>query len=68
MAKYLVHVSIPTVYVIDAQSPILAMEKAAKRFKKEHNTQFEPEMQWAELTGADSDPVWHITDWGVLPL
>jgi hypothetical protein len=68
MPKYLVQVAIPTMYVIDAMSPIVALDKAAKRFKKEHKTHLEPELQWAELTGSDTDAVWRITDWGVLPL
>ncbi len=68
MATYLVQVAIPTIYVIDARSPICALDKAAKRFKREHTTQLEPELQWAELTGSASDPEWRITDWGVLPL
>jgi hypothetical protein len=68
MPKYLVQVSIPTIYVIDAKSPYQAMDKAGKRFQKEHNTHLEPEFQWAKLTGSDTDAEWHITDWGVLPL
>jgi hypothetical protein len=68
MRTYLVQVSIPTIYVIDAKTPQLAMDKAGKRFQQEHNTQFEPEFQWAELNGSDTDAEWHIRDWGVLPL
>jgi hypothetical protein len=68
MAKYLVQVAIPTIYVIDARSPLCALDKAVKRFQTEHNTQLEPEGQWAELTGSDTDPEWRITDWGELPL
>jgi hypothetical protein len=68
MPKYLVQVSIPTIYVIDAKSPKLAMDKAGKRFQKEHNTQFEPEFQWAELTGSTNEVEWVIADWGVLPM
>jgi hypothetical protein len=54
MQKYLVQVSIPTGYVIAARSSQEAMHKAVVRFQKEHHTQLEPEVQWAELTGADS--------------
>jgi hypothetical protein len=66
--KYLVQVSVPTIYVIDARSPKLAMDKARKRFQHEHNTQFEPEFQWAELTGSTNEVEWVIADWGVLPM
>jgi hypothetical protein len=55
MPKYLVQVSIPTIYVIDAKSPKLAMDKAGKRFQKEHHTQFVPELQWAELKGSTNE-------------
>jgi hypothetical protein len=68
MAKYLVQVAIPTVYVIDAKSPKLAMDKAGKRFQKEHNTWLEPEFQWAELKGAATEEEWVIADWGALNL
>jgi hypothetical protein len=68
MPKYLVQVAIPTIYVIDAKSPRCALDKAAKRFKTEHNTWLEPELQWAELTGTDTDPEWRIADWGALTL
>jgi hypothetical protein len=67
MPKYLVQVSIPTIYVIDARSPYQAMDKAGKRFQQEHNTQLALEFQWAELTGSDTDAEWHINDWGELP-
>jgi LmbE family N-acetylglucosaminyl deacetylase len=60
MPKYLVQAAIPTVYVIDVQDEQDAMQQAAERFKTEHNTQLEPEMQWAELTGADSTAEWCI--------
>jgi hypothetical protein len=63
MAKYLVQVSIPTVYVIDAPDAQAAMHKAAERFKQEHDTQLEPELQWAELNGAASAAEWRIADW-----
>jgi hypothetical protein len=68
MRTYLVQVSIPTIYVIDAKTPKLAMDQAGKRFQKEHNTQFEPEFQWAELKGSPSKVEWVIADWGVLPI
>jgi hypothetical protein len=45
MATYLVQVALPTIYVIDAQSPDQAMDKAAKRFQEEYNTNIEPEFQ-----------------------
>jgi Ser/Thr protein kinase RdoA (MazF antagonist) len=60
-------VAIPTIYIIDAGDEQAAMHQAAERFKHEHHTQFEPELQWAELTGTDTDAEWHIADWGVLP-
>jgi hypothetical protein len=68
MPKYLVQVSIPTIYVIDARSPQLAMDKAGKRFQQEHNTELEPEFQWAELNGSVNDAEWEIVDWEELPL
>jgi hypothetical protein len=68
MPKYLVQVSIPTIYVIDAKSPKLAMDKADKRFQKEHNTQFKPEFQWAELKGSVNDAELVIVDGEDLPL
>jgi hypothetical protein len=68
MRKYLVQVSIPTIYVIDAKTPKLAMDKAGKRFQKEHNTHFDPEFQWAELKGPTNKVEWVIADWGVLPM
>jgi hypothetical protein len=64
--KYLVQVAIPTIYVIDARSPLRAMDKAGKRFQQEHNMQLEPEFQWAELKGAATDDEWRIADWGEL--
>jgi len=64
MPKYLVQVAIPTVYVIDGRDEQAAMHKAAERFKKEHNTFLEPELQWAELTGTATDAEWRIADWG----
>jgi hypothetical protein len=60
MPKYLVRVAIPTVYVIDAPDEQAAMQQAAERFKKEHNTWLEPELQWAEVNGADSATEWCI--------
>jgi hypothetical protein len=68
MPKYLVQVSIPTIYVIDAKSPQLAMDKAGMRLQQEHNTQFAPEFQCAELKGSTNEVEWVIADWGVLPL
>jgi hypothetical protein len=62
MAKYLVRVAIPTVYVIDAPDEQDAMHQAAKRFKQEHHTWLEPELQWAEITGADSAVEWCIAE------
>jgi hypothetical protein len=60
MAKYVVQAAIPTVYVIDARDAQDAMQQVSERFKKEHNTWIEPEMQWAELKGADSAAEWCI--------
>jgi hypothetical protein len=68
MAKYLVRVAIPTVYIIDASDEQDAMHQAAERFKKEQNTWLEPELQWAELKGSASEAEWVIDDWGELPL
>jgi hypothetical protein len=62
MAKYLVRAAIPTVYIIDAADAQDAMQQAAKRFKKEHNTWIEPELQWAEINGTDSTAIWRIAD------
>ena len=62
MSKYLVQVSIPTIYVIDAADEQDAMHQAAERFKKEQNTWLEPELQWAELTGTDSTAIWRIAE------
>jgi hypothetical protein len=66
MPKYVVQVSIPTVYVIDARTEQQAMQQAAKRFKAEHNTHLEPEVQWAPLNGSDTEEEWRIADWGAL--
>jgi hypothetical protein len=68
MRKYLVQVAIPTLYVIDAKTPDQAMDQAGKRFQKEHNTQLEPEVQWAELNGSDTEEEWRIAEWGALTL
>jgi hypothetical protein len=68
MPKYLVQVSIPTIYVIEARSPDQAMDKAGKRFQEEYNTNIEPEFQWAKLKGSADDAEWVIADWGELPL
>jgi uncharacterized protein YjaG (DUF416 family) len=62
IAQYLVQVSIPTVYVIDAQDEQAAMHQAAERFKQEHNTQLEPELQWAVLKGTDTAAEWCIAE------
>jgi hypothetical protein len=68
MPTYLVQVAIPTIYVIDAKRPKLAMDKARKRFQQEHNTQFEPEMQWAVLKASPSKVAWVLANRGVLPM
>jgi hypothetical protein len=62
MAKYLVQVSIPTVYIIDAQDEQAAMHQAAERFKNEHHTQIEPELQWAKLTGTATAAEWRVAE------
>jgi hypothetical protein len=62
MQKYLVRVAIPTVYIIDAPDEQDAMHQAAERFKNEHNTWLEPELQWAEVNGTDSVTEWRITE------
>jgi hypothetical protein len=62
MAKYLVQVSIPTVYVIDARTEQEAMHQAAERYKTEHNTHLEPDLQWARLTGAATAEEWRIVE------
>jgi hypothetical protein len=62
MAKYLVSVAIPTVYIIDASDEQDAMYQAAERFKNEHNTCLEPELQWAEITGSNSAAEWCIVE------
>jgi hypothetical protein len=62
MPKYLVRVAIPTVYVIDASDEQAAMHQAAARFKKEHDTTLEPEVQWAELKGTDSATEWCVAE------
>jgi hypothetical protein len=43
------------------------MQQAAERFKREHNTHLEPEVQWAKLTGADAAEEWRIAEWGHSP-
>ncbi len=68
MPTYVVQVAIPTIYVIDARSPQLAMNKAAKRFQQEFNSHIEPEFQWAELKGSADDAEWVIVDGEELPL
>ena len=62
MAKYVVRAAIPTVYVIDAPDEQAAMHQAAERFKTEHDTRLEPELQWAKIKGADSAAEWCIGD------
>jgi hypothetical protein len=62
MPTYLVQVAIPAIYVIDAQSPQSAMDKAAKRFQQEYHTRIQPEFQWAKLKGAANDAEWVIVD------
>jgi hypothetical protein len=62
MPKYVVQVSIPTVYVIDARTEQQAMHQAAERFKTEHNTQLEPEVQWAPLKGSAAANEWYIAE------
>jgi hypothetical protein len=62
MPKYLVQVSIPTVYVIDAGSEQDAMRQAAEWFKAEHHTQLEPEVQWAPLNGSAAANEWYIAE------
>jgi hypothetical protein len=68
MSTYIVQVALPEIYVIDAQSPKSAMNKAIKRFQKEYHTQLVPEFQWAKLKGSATDAEWVIDDWGELPL
>jgi hypothetical protein len=68
MPTYLVQVSIPTIYVIDARSPYQAMDKAGKRFQQEHNITLSPEFQWAQLKGSATDAEWVIVDGEDLPL
>jgi hypothetical protein len=46
----------------DAPDEQAAMHQAAKRFKQEHDTRLEPELQWAELTGSDSAAEWCIAE------
>ena len=60
MPTYLVQVAMPTIYVIDAPDEQAAMHQAARRFKQEHDTWLEPELQWAELKGTDSAAEWCI--------
>jgi hypothetical protein len=62
MAIYLVRAAIPTVYVIDAPDEQAAMHQAAERFKKEHDTHLEPELQWAEIKGTDATAIWRIAE------
>jgi hypothetical protein len=62
MPTYLVQVALPTIYVIDAKSPQLAMNKAAKRFQQEYHTQIMPEFQWAQLKGSANDAEWEIVN------
>jgi hypothetical protein len=62
MPTYLVQVALPAIYVIDAESPKRAMDKAAKRFQKEYHTQITPEFQWAQLKGSADDAEWVIVD------
>ena len=62
MQKYLVRVSIPTGYVIAARNPQEAMHKAVVRFQHELNTTLEPEVQWAQLKGTDSEAEWCIAE------
>jgi hypothetical protein len=62
MAKYLVRAAIPTVYVIDARDEQAAMHQAAKRFKTDHATWLEPELQWAELKGTATTAIWRIAE------
>jgi hypothetical protein len=62
MPKYVVRAAIPTVYVIDASDAQDAMQQAAERFKTDHHTNLSPELQWAELKGAESTAIWRITE------
>jgi hypothetical protein len=62
MPTYLVQVALPTIYVIDAQSPDQAKNKAAKRFQQEYHTRIQPEFQWARLKGSVNDAEWVIVD------
>jgi hypothetical protein len=68
MPTYLVQVAIPPIYIIDARSPLSAMDKAAKRFQKEHHTALSPEFQWAKIKGTADDAEWEIVDAEELPL
>jgi hypothetical protein len=68
MPTYLVQVAIPTIYVIDARSPQLAMDQAGKRFQQEHNTDLSPKFQWAELKGSATEEEWVVADRGELTL
>jgi hypothetical protein len=68
MPTYLVQVTIPTIYVIEAKSPQCALDKAAKRFQEEFNTTLTPEFQWAQLKGSANDTEWVIVDGEELPL
>jgi hypothetical protein len=62
MQKYLVQVSLPTGYIIEARSPQEAMHKGVVRFQQEHNTTLEPEVQWAVLKGTDAAAEWCIAE------
>ena len=62
MPTYLVQVAIPAIYVINAKSPKLAMDKAAKWFQHEFHTHITPEFQWAQLKGAVNDAELVIVD------
>jgi hypothetical protein len=68
MSTYFVQVALPEIYVIDAQSPQHAMNKATKRFQKEYHTQLVPEFQWAKLKGSVHDAEWEIVGWEELSL
>jgi hypothetical protein len=62
MPKFLVQVSIPTVFVIDARDEQAAMHLAAERFKRENHTWVGPDLQWAKLTGAATAAEWRIAE------
>jgi DNA polymerase III delta prime subunit len=53
MAKYFVFVSLPTIYELNAENEIDAVEEAVKRFKEENSmsdTIIEPEVRVETLT------------------